>query len=85
MKLKIVKATAEVYAIDCLVAGVDHKTMARYLDLNEESFETIDGEILKSQDKKLRTIRDNLNKSYSYNQIRFVSSKIWNCDSCLAS
>lgn len=73
-ELKIAQATAEVYAIDCLAAGqdVDHQTIAKYLDISEESFERIKSEIMSSNDKKLRTVRDNLKAAFSYNQIRFV-------------
>ena len=73
-ELNIAQATAEVYAIDCLAAGqdVDHQTIAKYLDISEESFERIKSEIMSSNDKKLRTVRDNLKEAFSYNQIRFV-------------
>ena len=58
-ELNIAKATAEVYAIDCLAAGqdMDHQTIAKYLDISEESFEQIKSEIMSSNDKKLRTVR----------------------------
>ena len=64
---------AEVYGIDCLVAGQDgdHQTIAKYLDISEESFEGIKSEIMSSNDKKLRTFLDNLREEFSYNQIRF--------------
>ena len=73
-ELKIAQATAEVYGIDCLAAGqdVDHQTIAKYLDIGQESFERIKSEIMSSNDKKLRTVRDNLREEFSYNQIRFV-------------
>ena len=72
--LNVAQATAEVYGIDCLAAGADlnHETMATFLNVTEESFEIIKREILSNEDKKLRTIRDNLGEVYSYNQIRFV-------------
>ena len=73
-ELKITQATAEVYGIDCLAAGqdVDHQTIAKYLDIDEESFEWTKSEVVSSNDKKLRTVRDNLREEFSYNQIRFV-------------
>lgn len=74
--LNIAQATAEVYGIDCLAAGgdIDHKIMAGYLKVDKRSFETIKGEIMATctEDKKLRTVTDNLEQAYSYNQIRFV-------------
>ena len=73
-ELKISTATAEVYAIDSLAAGqdVDHQTIAKSLDISAESFEMVKGEVTTSDDKKLRTVRDNLREEFSYNQIRFV-------------
>lgn len=57
-ELNIAQATAEVYGIDCLAAGedVDHQTIAKYLDISEESFERIKSEIMSSNNKKLRTV-----------------------------
>ena len=46
--------------------------MAHFLDVNKESFGIIKDTIMANQDKKLHTVRDNLNEAYSYNQIRFV-------------
>ena len=72
-ELKIAQATAEVYGIDCLAAGQDvDQTIAKYLDIGQESFERIKSEIMSSNDKKLCTVRDNLREEFSYNQIRFV-------------
>ena len=73
-ELNIAQATAEVYGIDCLAAGqdVDHQLIAKYLNIGQESFERIKGEIMSIIDKKLRTVRDNLREEFSYNQIRFV-------------
>ena len=50
------------YGIDCLAAGlgIDHQTMAKYLVISVESFERINGEIIASNDRRLRTVRDNL-------------------------
>ena len=72
-ELQIAKPTAEVYAIDCLAAGrdVDHQKVAEHMQINGESFQIIKNEILQS-DKKLRTVRDNLNEAVNYYQIRFV-------------
>ena len=73
-ELNIATATAEVYGIDCLAAGgeLDYEMMASYLKVTKTSFEIIKGEILSSEDKKLRTVRDNLGEVYTYNQLRFV-------------
>lgn len=72
-ELQIAQPTAEVYAIDCLAAGrdVDHQKVAEYMQISGESFQIIKNEILQS-DKKLRTVRDNLNEAFNSNQIRFV-------------
>ena len=72
--LSIAKATAEVYGIDGLAAGqqIDHKTLARLLDVSMDCFKRIRNEIFVCKDRKLRTIRDNLSQEFSYNQIRFV-------------
>ena len=50
---------------------MDHQTMAKYLAISVGSFEWIKGEIMSSNDRRLRTVRDNL-EEFSYNQIRFV-------------
>lgn len=73
-ELSITTATAEVYGIDCLAAGgdIDHEIVAGYLKITKTSFHTIKGEILSTQDNKLRTVRDNLGEVYTYNQLRFV-------------
>ena len=73
-ELQIAKPTAEVYAIDCLAAGrdVDHQKIAEHMQISGESFQIIRNEILQSDDKKLRTVRNNLNEAFNYNQIRFV-------------
>ena len=73
-ELKMAKATAEVYAIDFLPAGqyLDHQTIAKYLDICEDSFERIKGEITSNNDKKLCTLRDKLREAFSNKQIRFV-------------
>ena len=73
-ELNITTATAEVYGINCLAAGgdIDHEIVAGYLKVTKTSFDIIKGEILTSQDKKLRTVRDSLEKVYTYNQLRFV-------------
>ena len=73
-ELQIAKATAEVYGIDCMVAGqdIDHQTVAMYMGINAESFEIIKNKILKVEDKKLCAVKDQLREAFSYNQIRFV-------------
>ena len=72
--LNVAQATAEVYGIDCLAAGaeLDHETIATFLDVTEESFSVIKREILSNEERKLRTIRDNLGEVITYNQTRFV-------------
>ena len=72
--LGISKASAEVYAIDCLAAEkpLDHDLMAHYLDISLDDFSEIKEAILHNEDNKLRSIRDELQSRYSYNQIRFV-------------
>ena len=69
-ELQNAKPTAEVYAIDCLAAGrdVDHQKIAEHMQISGESFQIIKNEILQSDDKKLRTVRDNLNEAFNYNQ-----------------
>ena len=73
-ELNVAEATAEVYGIDCLAAGaeLDHEYVAKCLKVSKESFGVIKGEIMANEDKKLRTVWDNLGQLYSYNQIRFV-------------
>lgn len=72
--LSITKASAEVYGIDGLAAGqqIDHETLARLLEVLMDCFKRIRNEIVVCEDRKLRTIRDNLSQEFSYNQIRFV-------------
>lgn len=73
-ELGVATATAEVYGIDGLAAGqeIDHEMLSKYLQISVESFQLIKTEILSNEDPKLRTIRDNLEEQFSYNQIRFV-------------
>ena len=72
--LGVQESTAAVYTIDALAAGapLDHKRMATLLEITGETFETIKAVISSNPDSKLRTIRDELHESFSYNQIRFV-------------
>ena len=72
--LSITKATAEVYGIDGLAAGqqIDHEKLARLLDVSMDCFKRIRSKIVVCEDRKLRTICDNLSQEFSYNQIRFV-------------
>ena len=62
------------YGIDCLATGanLDHQSVAKCLKINKESFDVIKSEIMANEDKKLRTVWDNLDQAFSYNQIRFV-------------
>lgn len=64
-------ATAEVYAIDCLGAGMDlaHEDLARSLDVSPSIFAKIKAEVEKSS--RLRDIKD-AEPSITFNQIRFV-------------
>ena len=39
---------------------MDHQTMAKYLVISVESFELIKGEIIRRNDRKLRTMWDNM-------------------------
>lgn len=73
-ELAIAKATAEVYGIDSLAAGmdVDHQMVATYIRVTPEDFQRIKSTILLNEDKKLCTIRDSLNEEFEYNQICFV-------------
>ena len=74
LELGITLATVEVYAIYCLAAGrkIAHEQIASFLALSTDSFQRIKVTILSNEDNRLRTIRDSLNKEFSYNQIRFV-------------
>ena len=66
-------AKSVVYSINCLAAeiGMDHQTMAKYLAFSIESFERIKGEIIWRNDRRLRTMWDNMGE-FSYNQIGFL-------------
>lgn len=54
-ELAIKKATSEVYCIDCLAARMelDHKVIARHLDVTPEAFHRIKATILSNEDNKL--------------------------------
>lgn len=73
-EMGIAKATAEVYAIDCLAAGrkIDHGQLASFLALTPDAFQRIKVTILSNEDNRLRTVRDSLSEEFSYNQIRFA-------------
>ena len=73
-ELNVAEATAEVYGIDCLAAGadLDHKSVVKCLKVSKESFDVIKSEIMANEDKKLRTVWDNLGQLFPYNQMRFV-------------
>ena len=77
-ELAIAKATAEVYGIDCLAAGidVDHKMVARYIRVTPKDFQWIKSTILSNEDKKLHTILNSVNEEFEYNQIRFVLARL---------
>ena len=70
-KLRVQRATAEVYTIDAFAAGkdIDMDRLAELLEITEESF---------SQLRQLLSLKDRLNEvkealpDVSYNQIRFV-------------
>lgn len=72
--LGVQESTAQVYTLDALAAGapLNHERMANLLGVTEAIFSTISAAISSNEDSKLRSIRDSLNESYSYNQIRFV-------------
>ena len=73
-ELNISIGTAEVYTIDCLVAGqaMDHEMVAKCLQISRKSFSKIKEAIISNEDRRLRTIQDNLNEEFSYNEIHFV-------------
>ena len=52
---------------------MDHQTMAKYLAISVESFELIKGEIIRRNDRRLRTMWYNMGE-FSYNQIGFLSA-----------
>ena len=72
--LRVQQSTAEVYTIDALAAGapLDHGRMANLLGVTRDIFERVMTVITANTDSQLRTIRDELGESFSYNQIRFV-------------
>ena len=72
--LRVQQSTAEVYTIDALAAGapLDHGRMANLLGVTRDIFERVMTVITANTDSKLRTIRDELGESFSYNQNRFV-------------
>ena len=63
-ELNIAQATAEVYSIDCLVAGgdVNHMTMAEYLRVDKRSFEIIKSEIMANKRRNFAPCGTILNK-----------------------
>ena len=73
-RLRVQEPTAEVYTIDALAAGapLDHERMAILLGVAGDTFEAIKKAISSNTDSKLRSIKDELNESLTYNQIRFV-------------
>lgn len=73
-RLRVQESTAEVYTIDALAAGapLDHERMAILLGITGDTFEAIKKTISCNKDAKLRSIRNELNESFTYNQVRFV-------------
>lgn len=73
-RMGVQESTAAVYTIDALAAGapLDHERMANLLGVTGEMFETIKKTISSNTDSKLRSIRDELDESFTYNQIRFL-------------
>ena len=72
--LNVAQATAKVYGIDCFAAGteLDHETIAAFLDSTKDYFSIIKRENVSSEDRKPRTIQDNLGEVITYSQIRLV-------------
>ena len=72
--LNVAQATAKVYGIDCFAAGaeLDHETIAASLDSTKDYFSIIKRENVSSEDRKPRTIQDNLGEVITYSQIRLV-------------
>lgn len=70
-RLRVQESTAEVYTIDALAAGapLDHERMAILLGITGDTFEAIKN---CNKDAKLRSIRNEVNESFTYNQVRFV-------------
>ena len=70
LELGIAKATVEVYAIDCFAANapLGETMLVRNMEVNPESFKLIKGEIEGCKDGKLRTVKNQLNDVFSYNQ-----------------
>ena len=70
-RIQIQAATAEVYAIDCLGAGMklDHAVLATQLGVTPELFASIKSKVAYAS--RLHEIKDNIDES-TYNQIHFV-------------
>lgn len=66
--LNVAQATAKVYRIDCFAAGteLDHETKATFLDGTKDYFSIIKRGIVSSEDRKPRTIQDNLGEVITY-------------------
>ena len=73
-EMRIALATAEIYAIDSFAANapLDEKIFARYLEVSSDDFQDIGLAVAKNTDGKLRSVKDDLQNTFSYNQIRFV-------------
>ena len=72
--LNVAQATTKVYGIDCFAASaeLDHETIATFLDSAKDYFSIIKHENVPSEDRKPRTIQDNLGEVITYSQIRLV-------------
>lgn len=52
---------------------MNHESLAEHINVTPCAFNIIkEEEIVTSDDKKLRIVRDKLGQEYTYNQIRFV-------------
>jgi len=73
-EMRIALATAEVYAIDSFAANapLDEHIFARHLQISSDDFQEIRIAVNKNADGKLRSVKEYLQNTFSYNQIRFV-------------
>ncbi len=73
-KMRVALATAEVYAIDSFAANapLDKNLFARHLQVDSDAFQAIRAAVVNNTDGRLRSVKDELRDTFSYNQIRFV-------------
>lgn len=73
-KMRVALATAEVYAIDSFAANapLDENIFVRHLRVDSNAFQAIRTAVVNNTDGRLRSVKDELRDTYSYNQIRFV-------------